>query len=176
MEPGFRAVPDSAEHQGRPRPFFDSENPAPIHQLDIGYFLAKKDDDIATGASAFGRELARFVTEAAEGPLADDEFEELFGRATGMVLDNIASQANFAGTKKRARQGLHDLQLPAEPTELNDIIMDNFELLERLAPRSMQLLDRFWNEPRWGIGYKVALRKLCLVFVMLRVAHESGRQ
>lgn len=100
VTPGFALVPKSPEHLGPPKAVFDPEQP--ISEVNIKYFTKAKNEDIVR--NDFGRDLVRFMTETAEGYLADEKFNELFGRTVTIMLEGVIAKQSFRTGEEPADQ------------------------------------------------------------------------
>lgn len=99
------------------------------------------------------RAIARFVTEKAEGELSNDEFDEVFSKAVGMLLGDIV---------------LHE---QSEPADLNDRLFDLYDVLDAEHPRTMELLGRVRQESNFSEDHKISLNKLCMLVTSVRFGY-----
>lgn len=166
------------EEQGHEGPFLnrtEEEILLPIRYIDLEVVFSA-DHGFNKTSKTFSPDSVmsvRYLTEQAEGKLEDSTFELIFNDAMDVIKNSGTSDIFVAHKQQLLRAGLtNNID---EISDVDQLIMESFDALEKFAPDSMKLHDRVWNESlnhRWPEDFKVAFRKLSFLTTLFRLAHK----
>ena len=128
--------------------FFDPDNLPPVKEIDLHVFRHTGKLDFTPGSASMRdpKTTVRYLSEASEGTMDDDTYDDLYESAVGKVLEGSLSTEHFEAV---------------------------YETLENQRPRVIELLRRVQNEQVLPDTEFVTINKITLYVAALRLFQEG---